>query len=550
MGLNQLSILENEPSKGLHFDNLDKLLNYVHYMNAGHVFEPGKCKKYGEFTKHPFESTLFFDKYIETADPDLQLTFLFESQGILNFNADLDQDRQFKHKLCKDKEGAVTEMLYPNVLGEHFNPYKRYCNSVSSASHQCSKIVDLAGVDLCFYDIATQTFDQPTVFNDMILTYPEIISNTLLDPVLRESTIDRSKKCSKRFFDRLHRLFHLSPNQQLGCSVNTHTWVSESPFLPHLHHHMFLPHFSYDRTKTRGSNTIQHRDTDLQRIYDQFESVFAVIECGTVKHTSKNHYGSMGAVSTSNTEKKVIHKYLIDEDLYNSLRLELSEELSYQLGFKQLEWFGCHFKGDNEIPDPLAIGGIKQLWAKIVSKEFTEYGSWDTLDIKTQYIKADQRSKLLHALTYKTRPPVLDLDLFLKSCPDFVINYNKLNTGAVLDYLQSLFIKLALADNPKALKVERVLDRAKKLFESVSNPNLYSWLEFLAISTNNAHVYGFWHRIKRYLLDPDHKFLIESVVCPICGGTIESVGYARDAFIDGVIVRSRSHFMIYTLSGG
>ncbi|GAH74654.1 unnamed protein product, partial [marine sediment metagenome] len=260
---------------------------------------------------------------------DLQLTFLFESQGIINFNADLDQDRQFKHKVCKDNDGNITEMYYPNIHGEHFNPYKRYCSSVSSASQQCSKLMDLAGVDLCFYNVATQTFDQPTVFNEMVLTYPEIISNTLLDPVLRESTIKRSRKCSKRFFDKLNKLFCFA-DQQLGSSVNTHIWSSEFPFLPHLHHHMFLPHLSYDKKAIRGANTLLHHDTDLQTILDKFESVFAIVDGGIVRTKRKTKFSSVIE------DKKIIHKYLIDEQTYNSIRLELSEELAHQLGFKQL----------------------------------------------------------------------------------------------------------------------------------------------------------------------------------------------------------------------
>ena len=113
-----------------------------------------------------------------------------------------------------------------------------------------------------------------------------------------------------------------------------------------------------------------------------------------------------------------------------------------------------------------------------------------------------------------------------------------------------MFVKYALSDNPKALQIERVLDRSKKIFADVPSANIYSWLEFLATSDNKAHVYGFWHFIKRYLLDPEHKFLIESVVCPICGGSIESVGYIKTAYVDGVVIRNRSYFMIYDLGAG
>jgi len=364
MAYSQVSLLK-DPDSGLHFDNLGKLLNYVHYLSGKHLFGAAKYKKHGDFAEHPFQSTLFFDKYIETAEPDLQLTFLFETQGIIHFNADLDQDKQFKHKVCKDSSGNITEMLYPHIHSEHFNPYGRYCNSVSSASHQCSKLVDLAGVDLCFYDFLTGEFTHPTVFNELVLTYPEEISNQLLDPSIRESIIDRSRKCSKRFFDKLNTLF-CSGNQQLGSSVNTHVWSSEFPFLPHLHHHMILPHFSYDKTRFRDLEL-------LQPIFKQFEEVFAIVESGSVR--SKVHTKSGGVIR----DKQIINKYLIDEEKYNQLRIQLSRELSDQLGFKQLEWFGSHINYNKEIPDPLAIESLKKLWAKIVSKEFKEYGSWDMI---------------------------------------------------------------------------------------------------------------------------------------------------------------------------
>ena len=81
---------------------------------------------------HLGKSSLFIDKYLDCSIPDIQLEFLFESQGIADYSAYLDPSREFKHCICSNSElsasseDIISELFIPNVKGDHFNPYIRF----------------------------------------------------------------------------------------------------------------------------------------------------------------------------------------------------------------------------------------------------------------------------------------------------------------------------------------------------------------------------------------------------------------------------------------
>jgi hypothetical protein len=178
--------------------------------------------------------------------------------------------------------------------------------------------------------------------------------------------------------------------------------------------------------------------------------------------------------------------------------------------------------------------------------------SWELLDIHVQWIPWYNKSKLLHALQYKSRPPVLDLDLFFKKCPGVVSYYDSADPSKVIDYLNyQLEIAIKCSNYEDINKYESLLCKAEHILGSFGPEDLFKWLQFLSIWSNDTRVFGFWRNIKRYMLDPEHELLIEQTVCPICNGVIEDTGIKTNCcVVDFVIIRSRSKFLIYNVKKG
>ena len=161
------------------------------------------------------------------------------------------------------------------------------------------------------------------------------------------------------------------------------------------------------------------------------------------------------------------------------------------------------------------------------------------------------KSKLLHVLQYKTRPPVLDLDLFFKKCPDIVVSHDKINTSAALRYLkEQLEDSIKSDDFSSRFKYESLLQKYESMIGKITESDILSWLQYLSVCNSSTRVYGFWKDLKRYSLDPDDKFLVHNEICSICGGNEIFVRYVNSIVIDSIIIRSRSKFLVYDLGDG
>ena len=531
---------------------------------------------------HKNKSIFLVDRYIYCAIPTPDLEFLLESQGIFNYNADLEG---FKHSVCTnrdslpnsgeyEKAGGVSynlsEIFSPNIVGEHFNPYKRFQSCLSVASRTCSKVLDLAGLEI--RDISAVE-PHENVFLDIVCTFPFEIDILLVNAKYRSRApykvskngkktsqldikphhlIDRMNRCRKAFFDRINEVFtYRDSSKTLGCSSSLHLWSSSVPFLPNSHVHNIIPFFSYNKEIRRFPIEILEQDL--------IDSV-CWVECGSKKVASKREYGNLGNVVTHNEEKPLKRRFVVDEGRYKQLRLRISNLLRDSLGFEGCVWHDQRF--------PVDVDLIKQIWSDCVRSEFNDIlpatgmkgyrGSYQPVfDVHVNFIPWMQKSRLLHALQYKSRPPVLDLDLFFRKISknsnnwNFVKDYNSLNFELLEDFLNyQLQVAINCSNTPDINRYEAQLKKLSQLQQSYSEKDFYEWLQFLSVWVTDTRVYGFWRNIKHYMLDPEHEILVEQIVCPICNGSIESLRIVDFCVVNSVIVRNRSNFCIYSLDGG
>lgn len=538
----------------LEFTNLNDFCSYVQYLTADKgifsnttegykekcsltkygIFEAKKAK-YGDsllLNAHKSKSSLLIDKYVLCSIPDVQLEFLFESRGIFNYNAELASPDAFKRYICEDNH-VLSESFSPVIIGEHFNPYKRFQSCLSSASRSCSKILDLAGVEI---NNISESDPHDNVFLDIVCTFPSEIDNLLLDGKLRDFVIEKENKCRYKFFKKFESVYTYNDKSRvMGCSSNLHLWSSTIPVLPNSHCHNLIPAFSFFKNCT---GFVPEYMQDLLNSVDPslLESV-CFVEYSPIRSSNG------GKILYS--DKKIKQKFIVDPEKYKQLRLKLSSILRKDLGFDPIVWANSKF--------PLDIDFIKKIWSDIVKDEFKEFDFGDSLfDVHVDFVPYYHKAKLLHKLQYKCRPPVLDLDLFFKSMKKpFVIGYDSLDFDSLFDYLYyNLEIAVKCSDIEKINQFESYINKLKTLCSNYCCNDFYEWLQFLCTWANETKVYGFWKYIKNYMLDPEHEILVEQKICPVCGGNYTSVDKVKFCIVDSVIIRHRSYFMVFNFDGG
>lgn len=540
--------------------DLPSLLSYLEYLtdnkNLVCDFDSPDLQK-----SHENKSTLLLNDYISCTIPSHQLEFLLESQGIMDYGCTLEG---YYHQVCTE-EDLISELFTPKVKGDHYNPYIRYQSNCSSASRTCSKVLDLAGLEI--YDIS-KLEPHHNIFLDIVCTFPSELDLLLLNEEYRSRScykiskngnrtsqldikpcnlIDRMNLCRKKFFEEINSLFTYSDleptNQIMGCSSSLHVWGSTIPLLPNAHVHNFIPFFSYDKSLCRIEEMFDLFDCPelLPFKYDLLSSV------GYVEYTSKKTntkiLGTLGCSTKSIEEVTIQEKYIVDLEKYKRLRLTLSNVLKDQLNMVPCDWFNNSF--------PVDIGKVKHIWSTIVYDEFSDIlKEFKLLDIHIKFIPHYKKSKILHSLKYKSRPPVLDLDLFLKKLNiDLVTGYDSLNIDSVFEFLYyQLEIAVKCSDIDRINKLESHIVKLNQVVKQYSDQDLYKWLQFLCTWVTDTRVYGFWRNINRYLLDPNHEFLVVEDICPLCNGSITTIGVVDSCIVDCVIVQSRNKFCIYNLN--
>jgi hypothetical protein len=560
-----------DPSK-LHFDSIGSLLSYFNYLTS----TKNQLREVDYDSKellqvHQGKSVLKIDKYIGCALPAPDLEFILESQGIMDYDAYLDPEFNFKHGIC-DHDGVISEIFTPNLSGDHYNPYIRFRSCVSSASRSIRLLMDLAGLEI--KDLSLDLHD--SIFLEIVCTFPGSIGYYLVNPVCRNRAdhktskngmvhksaldieplhfIDRMNRCRSKFFKHLHKLWGVPQGATLGMSSSLHVWGSEVPILPHAHVHNIVPFFSYHKKINRDPDFLESLnlfDIGLDNLEDYFELIFAEVDI-TPRRSNKpfesfQSFDSVKKLNKSTTkivesDKKIIKKYIVDRDKYKKLRLHISSSLKDILGFQQCLW--------NNPAAPIDIDSLKNLWSDIVYNEFQDImDHWEPLDIHVSWIPWYKKAKLRSALQYKVRPPVLDLDLFLKKCPGVVQSHTKVDLNRVLDYLDyNLKIAIKCSDQEKINRYESLIQKAELIFDNFSEEDIYSWLQFLSIWKTDTRVYGFWKNLKRYMLDPDYTILVKEEICPICNGSYQDTNIkVKFCKVDYVLIQSRNKYLVYNI---
>ena len=530
------------------------MCSYVQYLHDKHLFGRQNCQIEGFESKnllkfHEDHSPFFVSNYILSALPDVQLEFLFESQGI---GPDLYEARcdRFKHLVC-ERDGVFSEFFTPSVKGKRFNPYIRYQYNVSSASHQCTKLLDLVGM-------RKKSKRDKSFFNDLVFTYPPQVELLLLDPLKRDSVLKRTNKVWKRFFRKLNSVL-CEPGQSLGCSISTHVWGSEVPVLPHLHHHVLLPHVCVDKKSKSDRALIEEAASSL---YDKVRSFIDEVAAVQNKFSDSCPIDVEGVQSAGPRKKSKPVGFVTDLLGYESALDELDSFMRGSLGFSRLGWSDVE-TGFDPVSGvisfktvPLDMDYVKSLWSKYVKKEFSEFDfdSEVLFDVRTKFFDSDSKNRLLHSLKYKGRSPVVDLDLFLKKCPGFVNGYEPgdLNPDAILGFLRFNLAEAVRLDRDSDIgKYESLLNKAELVFKSASVADIFSWLQWLCVYDTKTRVFGFWRNLRRYGLDlVDKPFLIHNPVCPICGGFKTFVRFVECICFDSVIVMNRGKYFLYNVKSG
>lgn len=536
---------------------------------------------------HSTNSHLYIDKYFETCIPDIQTEFLFESKGLseCDYDAWLEDRGRFWVNSCT-RDGVMSEFVTPNIKGRKYNPYVRFLRSKSSGSSQVNKLLDLVGCN--FQDPYSP---HRTVFNLLTLTFPYDVAILLVDPKKRDCAIKKMWKCYKLFFKELHLYYGLPSDHVLGASVSLHLWSSSFPFLPHPHFHAVQPHFSY----LNVNDTLEWDCTVGKHVHVRNDVRDLIEGCSVTGGASDKSYCSSCAVSDACISRlydkmyslvhkqdismdggdKKTHCYISKDNLPElcSLQIELSKALAEHLQFTPLSWDGLIVKTsdrgiDYNVSLPVDVDVFKSMWSDCVNevfkKEFNELLKEKQLendfvdpsldidvtveslyDVHTQFVKPEQKAKLMHHLQYKCRPPVLDLDLFFRKCQNFVTGYDSLDPDAVISFIRSKWVYAVLHDDLSGSKrFESLLIKAERLFSDCSSSDIYNWLQFLCLLQTDTRVFGFWRSIKRYCVTSVVRgSLPKSHICPICGGDIECLLAVNILYVDAIVVHLGSRFL-------
>ncbi len=553
------------------FSDLDSLYSYFKHLSDNKINSVDYDSK--ELRKAHFgNSNLVFDKHFGCVYPDSQLEYIFESQNIMDYSAWLVEGKEFKHTVCAT-DNILSESFYPNVTGDKWNPYVRYKSSSVCGSQQCSKIMDLVGIE--HKDLSDPDFHK-AVLNSITLSYPLQIDRLLLDEryrsrsqykitksgkkssqkdITRFNLIDRMNRCFSVFFKELHNLFNVSVGKTLGCCDRLHLWSSEVPIMPNAHHHVIIPHFSYSKGVTKKFRS-DVDFWDIEPLYENFKGCITETEISQNDLNVNLNSDVEGIKIQSPKKKSSNHRFVSDRILYNEFRSAMNLKLMDPLGYDPLPWFGLIQKENSlsVVEVPLDVGSVRELWSECVYAEFSDIlGDRDgrLVDIHTKFISCSNKSKILHDLQYQTRPPVGDLDLFFKKVEGVVSDHDCLHLSFVKEYLQDLFVKYALKENVRLTeKYDSMVSKFDSLVSDFSDMDFYSWLQFLSVHVTQTKVRGFWRNIKRYMLDPDYKFLVKEEVCVVCGSPVAHVRYVSSPVIDYVIVRNKSNFCIFDFNGG
>ncbi len=191
-----------------------KLSSYVQYANLEISKEPEIRSDLDKVCSSGLDRIIINDSFCEFLHPSVGYLDLLGHLGYKR-SSGLGELFGYRPYLC---ENTGTEVLYPVVDAEMFNPWYPVKKIRNSVSRTMQKLCSLTVGYLVFFE----------------LTYPYPISQAYLTD--RVGVAAKCLEAFALFFGKLESL----KGGQLGCAMNFHIWKSKAPLEPHLHHHINL----------------------------------------------------------------------------------------------------------------------------------------------------------------------------------------------------------------------------------------------------------------------------------------------------------------------
>ena len=336
------------------------------------------------------------------------------------------------------------QTAFVNMRGSTNNPYMQYKSVLSSASKQTKKLQNL---------MADFTMLQ------VVPTFPKEISEKLADS---DKDIDKVQErmwnCLKNFLKRFREL-KTTHDRQILASASSHIWKSQRPAAgPHAHFHLDIPMLQVDYPSRS-----RIKEFELQNM------------------------------------RKLRQYHEAHEERKEKIAEVLNNRLAKFLNLDKIQWVE---RESGRMP--VDHKNMKELWTEAVNNEFGT--NYDLLNLRVEYYASHNKSKMLHALTYRSRKPVLDLAM------------------SVIDVgpLQKL-------ENEELMKQNK------------------EWCKTLIEYDNRSRVFGAWNSIKQ-LIGYGHRE--EEEICRICGSGLILNGCTRQTLqmseIDQFVQRSGKNLKIYS----
>jgi len=267
---------QNPPTRDIH----DWYNIYISYVQIGGRDAFSEKKGTGHFDYddtrlekiHHAKKLVYMPRHFQSVIPAPETIKLLEACGYQpdHYRADLDPLRPYNLVRCFH-EGQRSSYLTLNVVGGKRNPFIRYEATRKTSSETAEKVFDLVGSSILYAENKECGFDSKK-FLKLTLSFPDVVSDLLLDPKKREEIKRRCWSAHRRFWKRLPELFDIQENEQLGNSSTFHPHSSECPALPHAHFHDFLPMMVFRKGLSKKDRLSFESSEDVRNAYEKMYS--------------------------------------------------------------------------------------------------------------------------------------------------------------------------------------------------------------------------------------------------------------------------------------
>jgi len=444
-----------------------------------------------------------YSKYLKTAKVPGVLKDILEEENMYDYNAHIQSISQHECENC-----GVTKFV--NIRGGKYNPFVQYQNRRSSASKTTKKLQNVA---------------KDFTMVKMVLTLPKEISEELvknhdlpkcgLKP-LQGARLDKSFFAERQFdikeagaydlddiskFWEAFNVFKEKLTEQkapgdkrLGMSVSPHVWSSSKPWEPHCHFHIDMPMFRCDYPSKKRLKFFNLGNIRKVRQFRQTEDKYKELQEEIDRLEEKLEESEEELPATTKKLENKKDQLPKTREKYEKLSEELNQELLNCLGVEEIP----RTENDQGAKVPLYEGNIKKLWSEAVTEVFgtQEVGlkplegaeivthEYDDLVVDLSHYASDEKGKMLHDLSYRSRTPISD-------------------------------VALSLTEHD--VKTSNGVDQWDKLENEQQIINNKEWIKELIGYDNGTRVFGYWTAMKQLIGYGEKE---QEDLCYLCGGSL------------------------------